>query len=201
MAAADSAGGAVDDLNVPVCAVLAEAGSELGGEIGSVATERSSGRQRRHCARAVVKVVAGGEGDGAEAVGEGLAEGESGGADGAGGAEDGDVLHKNSFARLALSAIKQQRDSCFWAQVDGCGHGEDVGGVGRWLEAPAAQDGGEDECALHPGETFADALAGATAEGEVGEFGTGRLCFSSAKRWGLKRSGSCQKRGSRWTTI
>src|SRR5260370_161097 len=37
--------------------------------------------------------------------------------------------------------------------------------------APALGDGGDGEDALHPGEAFADALAAAAAEGEVGEFG------------------------------
>ncbi len=44
------------------------------------------------------------------------------------------------------------------------------GGVGH---APALGDGGDGEDAFHPGEALADALAAASAEGEVGELWAG----------------------------
>jgi hypothetical protein len=43
--------------------------------------------------------------------------------------------------------------------------------------APALGEGCDAEDALHPGEAFADALAAASAEGEVGEFGAGGFVF------------------------
>ena len=54
-----------------------------------------------------------------------------------------------------------------------CGMGAGVGVA----EAPALGEGGDGEDAFHPGEGFADALAGAAAEGEVGELGAGGLGF------------------------
>jgi len=71
---------------------------------GSVAMEMSSGRQRWHWAKADVEVGAGGEGDGTEAVGVGLAEAEGALADGAGRAEEGDVLHLFSLPATARGA-------------------------------------------------------------------------------------------------
>jgi hypothetical protein len=62
-----------------------------------------------------------------------------------------------------------------WAEGD-LGLRDGWGGVDV-AHAPALGEGGDGEDALHPGEAFADALATATAKGEVGEFRAGGFGF------------------------
>src|ERR1700704_1529490 len=64
-----------------------------------------------------------------------------------------------------------------WSELHEEGVAGAEGDLGLWSgwggaevgHAPAGGDGGDGEDAFHPGEAFADALAGASSEGEVGE--------------------------------
>ena len=66
------------------------------------------------------------------------------------------------------------------AEIDGGGDGEFRGRAWGGPESPCAADGGEDEDTFHPGEGLADALAGASAEGEVAEFVPGGAGLAAA---------------------
>ncbi len=95
---ADGAGGAVKDFD-PGDAGLAEAGAELGGErLGGEGDDLWT--PAAGLLEGEVEVGAGGEGDGAEELGVGVADGEGRLTDGAGRAEKGDVLHKGYFRRF-----------------------------------------------------------------------------------------------------
>src|SRR5690348_15150464 len=73
------------------------------------------------------------------------------------------------------SLFDDNRHAVFGAEGDG---GKELeGAVIQKLDAPALKDRGEDQRGFHPGEGFADALAGAAAEGVVAPARAGGLCF------------------------
>ena len=99
----DGSGGAVDDFDAGDACGL-EAGLELGGEFFG-----GDGDDFRTPADALVEggveVLACGEGDDLIAVGEGFADGEGAVADGAGGAEDGELFHELYFRRFRIMSL------------------------------------------------------------------------------------------------
>ena len=66
--------------------------------------------------------------------------------------------------------------------------------AGVVADAPALPNGGEDHFDFHPGESIADALAGAAAERKVGVAGQpGAELGASSGRAGIRRGASNQR--------
>lgn len=98
----DAAGGAVEDFDVGDAGCLEAA---LQGCRELIGGERDGfGAPAKALVEGYVNVAAGSEGDDLVAVGKGLADGEGAVADGAGGSEDGEFLHKAIFADSKVEA-------------------------------------------------------------------------------------------------
>ena len=107
---------------------------------------------------------------------------------------EGDSFLQRTAAHSG-AAVDLEGYSVFGAEADGWIDGDVGGGVRGGSEKPVAGDGGEGKGTFHPGEAFADALAGASSEGVVGEAGACGVLAFGGEALGVEAEGVCPEAG------